>query len=438
MSLFQPQNNRVTSPASDTPPSENALVAPKSLRPARPTKATNFQPVDINGKNWAKLEDHEAQLAAYLGFQNTSDLREFAISWPTLLAEKYFAPAAQKMTKIGTFKFLSNPGSIGEIAAVAVDSSPDLVWTWQSGDPPHHQTIQKRKIVAWTLRKMVLNIKQYKETSVAENLSRTQIEQAEFLKRHASNRLGRVISFPETMDNFPCPELGPLTDKGENELESYNRCWEVLRYLGSGFHKGNWKRRFTNTEVMKSGRTVNTSHAPPWMQTVTQPVLPDPLRAIEVEILWVHNEDVAMYHATALAIEEAKSKQAAVPDSQFTFPWDPRVFPNAEQFRDNVRRCLNCEALGLDLQSIWVHCYDGDEDRHEQADAFTEDWAMLKAFFENPYYSKFFVAVRLQPFYLDDPLSLYEDGGVPIDPLLYLATPNSEIIVERETADNNN
>ncbi|KAJ5193512.1 hypothetical protein N7449_009654 [Penicillium cf. viridicatum] len=76
MSLFQPQNKRTAaSPVSDTPPSENAQVAPKSLRPARPTKATNFQPVKLNGKNWTKLEDHEAQLAAYLGFQNTSDLR---------------------------------------------------------------------------------------------------------------------------------------------------------------------------------------------------------------------------------------------------------------------------------------------------------------------------------------------------------------------------
>ncbi|KAJ5193513.1 hypothetical protein N7449_009655 [Penicillium cf. viridicatum] len=343
------------------------------------------------------------------------------------------------MTKVGAFKFLSNPASRSEI--VAVDSSPELVWTWQSKDPPHHQTIQKRKIVAWTLWKMVLNVKQYKDTSDAENLSRTQIEQAEFLKRHTSNKLGRVLSFPETMDNFPCPELGPLTDKGENELESYNRCWEVLRYLGSGFHKGNWKHRFANIEVMKKGRTVNDSHAPSWMQ-MPQTVLPDlssvrqssksdQSRPIEVEVHWVHNANVAMYHETALSIEQAESRQVAVPGSQFIFPWDPRVFPNAQQFRDNIRRCLNCQALGLDLQSIRVHCYDEREDRDAQADAFTRDWTSLKAFFENPHHSKFVLAVRLEPFDIDDPvLSLYEDGSVPIDPLLYLPTPNSYIVAK--------
>ncbi|CRL24495.1 unnamed protein product [Penicillium camemberti] len=411
-------------------------MAPKLLKPARPTKATNFQPVEPNGKNWAKLEDHEAQLAAYLGFHNTSDLREFAISWPTLLAERYFAPAAQKMTKVGAFGFLFDPGSRSEILAAAVDSSPELVWTWKSGDPPNHQATQKRKIVAWTLCNMVLNIKQYKDTSFAENLSRTQIEQAEFLKRHVSNKLGRTISFPETMDNFPCPELGPLTDKGENELETYNRCWEVLRYLGSGFHKGNWNRRFANMEVMKSGRIVNDSHAPSWMQTVAPTGLPDPSRSIELEIIWVHNENVAMYHETALAIEQARRRQVAVPGSQFIFPWDPLVFPKVQQFRDNIRRCLNCQALGLDLQSIRVHCYDEDEDSHQQADAFTQDWSKLKAFFENPHHSNFVLAICLEPFDIDDPMfSIYEDGSVPIDPLLYLATPNSETIVERETPD---
>lgn len=409
-------------------------MSPKSLRLARSTKATNFEPVELNGKNWTKLEDHEAQLAAYLGFQNTSDLREFAISWPTLLAEKYFAPAAQKMTKAGAFGFLCNSGSRSEI--IAVDSSPELAWTWQPGDPAYHQTTQKRKIVAWTLWKMVLNIKQYRDTSFAENLSRTQIEQAEFLKRHASNKFGRILSFPETMENFPCPELGPLTDKGENELESYNRCWEVLRYLGSGFHKGNWKHRFANMEVMKSGRIVNDSHAPSWMQTVTQTGLPYQSRPIELEIVWVHNETVAMYHETALAIEQAKSRQVAVPDPQFTFPWDPRVFPDVQQFRDNIRRCLNCEALGLNLQSIQVHCYDEDEDRHQQADAFTQDWTKLREFFEHPDHSNFVLAVCLKPFDVDDPMfSIYEDGSVPIDPLLYLATPDSEISVEKETPD---
>lgn len=456
MSLFQPQNKRTAaSPASDTPPSENVRtptqnpqcpqlltsshnsqtpVAPKSLKPARPTKATNFEPVRLNGKNWAKLEDQEAQLAAYLRFQNTSDLREFAISWPVLLAEKDFALAAQKTTKAGVLKLLCNPESRSEI--VAVDSAPQLAWTWRPGDPIQYQNIQKRNIVAWTLWKMVLNVKQYKAASFAENLARTQIEQVEFLKRHTSEKTGYTLTFPETMDNFPCPELGPLRDKGENELECYNRCWEVLRYLGSGFQRGNWKRRFANIEAMKMGRTVNQSHAPSWMQTAAQPVPPDPSRPIEIEICWVHNERVPMYNETARAIEQAKSRRVAVPGSEFKFPWDPRVFANVQQFRDTIRRCLNCEALGLDLQSLRVHCYDEDEHCHDEADAFTQDWTALIAFFENYHHAKFLLAVRLKPFVIHDPaFSIYEDGNIPIDPLLYLATPDFEINDTNETPD---
>lgn len=97
-----------------------------------------------------------------------------------------------------------------------------------SSHSPQQRISQKRKIVAWCLWNMVLHVKQYKNMSVAENLSRTQTEQEELLYRHASNKQGISLSFPENMDHFPSPELGPLTGKGENGLECYSRCWEVL------------------------------------------------------------------------------------------------------------------------------------------------------------------------------------------------------------------
>jgi hypothetical protein len=54
----------------------------------------------------------------------------------------------------------------------------------------------------------------------------------------------------------------------------------------------------------------------------------------------------------------------------------------------------------------------------------------------NPLHSEFVLSVRLERFDIDDPaLSLYEDGNISIDPLLYLATPNSQIIVAKETPD---
>ncbi|KAJ6181240.1 hypothetical protein N7519_011701 [Penicillium mononematosum] len=64
------------------------------------------------------------------------------MSWPALRAEKRFAPAAKNLQKLGPFTILSNPGMVTEI--VAVDSSPELVWTWSSSDSPQHQTLQKK------------------------------------------------------------------------------------------------------------------------------------------------------------------------------------------------------------------------------------------------------------------------------------------------------
>ncbi|KAJ5968864.1 hypothetical protein N7501_005112 [Penicillium viridicatum] len=229
---------------------------------------------------------------------------------------------------------------------------------------------------------MVLNVKQYKSLSVAENLSRTQAEQAEILNRHPSNKQGVSLSFPESMDHFPCPELGPLTEKGENELESYNRCWELLRYIASGFYKANWKNRFATTEAVQNVRQSFTS---------------DQLPPIEVKVHWEHNAEVAEYDQTVLAIKKARS----------------------QKFRDSIRRSLNCQALGLDLQMLCViyHCEDGNRD--EQANGLSQDWKTVRGVFEDPNNSNFILEVRMEPFDTEDVMyPLYEDDS---DPITYLA-----------------
>ncbi|KAJ5968863.1 hypothetical protein N7501_005111 [Penicillium viridicatum] len=108
-------------PRKEAPPPPPLLPPP--LKSTRSTKPTNFRPVRLNGTGWVKLDDYEAQLAAYLGFQNTSDLRAFAISWPSLLAQKSFAPAAKNMKKMSPFTLLHNSGLRSQIAAVT--SSPE-------------------------------------------------------------------------------------------------------------------------------------------------------------------------------------------------------------------------------------------------------------------------------------------------------------------------
>ncbi|KAJ6127809.1 hypothetical protein N7471_009026 [Penicillium samsonianum] len=158
---------------------------------------------------------------------------------------------------------------------------------------------------------------------------------------------------------------------------------------------------------MKNGSIVKDSHAPIWMQTV--------------EVYWVHNPEVVEYGETVLAIKKAKSRKTAVPGSKFLLLWDPRVFATVAQLRDNIRRSLNCQALGLDLQSVCVmyHCEDGNCD--EQTDGFVQACATLRGVFEGSGNSNFVLEVRTDPFDTEDPMySLYKDDSDPIDPVTYL------------------
>lgn len=135
----------------------------------------------------------------------------------------------------------------------------------------------------------------------------------------------------------------------------------------------------------------------------------------------MHNPEVAEYGERVLAIQKAKSRKVAVPGSKFVFPWDPRVFAPGAQLRDNIRRSLNCQALGLDLQSVCVmyHCEDGNCD--EQADGFVQAWATLRGVFEGSGNSNFVLEIRMEPLDTEDPMySLYKDDSDPIDPITYL------------------
>lgn len=314
-----------------------------------------------------------------------------------------------------------------------------MVWALKEDDSPRMKTMYRAKVVAWCLHRMALDVQELKSANAEENTERTRAEQAEFLTRHERNKIGDDFTFPSKMEAFPCPELGPLVDTGENELESYNRCWEVLRYIAGGFYKQNWKNRFATSEAVNRGTFVNLSHAPSWMQPASQEVhsglasvsksFPaDSWSPITVHVRWIHRLKDRHYQNTVSALEEAKPRGETIPLTRFKFPWDPRIFNTVQQFRDYIRQSMNCSSLGLDLQSISVkyHCEGDDPDNIMEVNGFSQDWKELKEIFHDPKHAQFVLEVCLKPFDTNDPTySLYEDVGNPIDKNTCLAIAKS-------------
>lgn len=386
------------------------------------------------------MEDHESQTAAYLGFKNTSDLRAFAISWPVLLAEKYFLAVSKNMSRPGPFILLDKPGTLQEISGVATD--PETAWAWGENDTKQRQSSQRKKIAAWCLYMLVQNVERYKNATDEENLEKSAKEQQDFIERHKDDKMNVAISFPDGMKRFPVPELGPLTDKGEGQLEPYNRCWEILKYLRSGSYRSNWKTRFATLQAVENGTVVSEAHAPSWMQSSAKKVVSglssikkvfasDNLAPINVEAKWVRN---ASDMETEAAIQKAFQRGVELPCSKFRLPWDPRALARSEQFRDGIRRSLSCQELGLDLRSILISYDHAAENESGHISGLAQDWKDIKEIFDNPQYSNFVLEVCLQAFDMDDDMFvLYEDEGDPICQDTYLAIQISQNMVPQNS-----
>ncbi|KAJ5483702.1 hypothetical protein N7530_002948 [Penicillium desertorum] len=279
---------------------------------------------------------------------------------------------------------------------------------------------------------LVQNVKRYENVTDEENLEKSAKEQQDFIERHKDNKTDVAISFPAGMKRFPefsaqaakahpskphlvfelsasfCgigargirPRFVPLSFAASLRRTTIN--WDLKRpslwlqveyqgqlepYIGAGSYSSVW-----------NGTVVSEAHAPSWMQTSAQKVVSglsrikevyasDNLAPIKVEVKWVRGTNVARYMETRAAIEKALEREVALPPSKFRPPWDPRVSARSKQFRDSIRRSLNCQELGLDLQAILIRYDHAAEDEVGHTDGFSQDGKGIKEMFDNPQYS---------------------------------------------------
>ncbi|KAJ5607955.1 hypothetical protein N7537_004574 [Penicillium hordei] len=162
--------------------------------------------------------------------------------------------------------------------------------------------------------------------SKEEYYSVVSVHAGDFIECHKNNKTNIAIS-------FPVPEIGPLTNKGEGQLELYNRCWELVKYLRSGFYRSNWKTRFATLHAVENGTVVSEAHASSWMQSSAQKVVSglssikkafasDKLALINVEVKLVRGIHIASNMETEAAIQKALDREVELPPSEFRLLWD--------------------------------------------------------------------------------------------------------------------
>ncbi|THW92604.1 hypothetical protein D6D17_08407 [Aureobasidium pullulans] len=206
----------------------------------------------------------DRKTAGYLGFSNTSELHVCSVSWPLLRATAAIHPIAHKLNKELALGLIRDaPRSAN--SAIILKS-----WSLLDSDGKGLSNLRKAEHLAIVL----INLKSDLARMVAASDNTNQLQHAhdcqKFRTVYPSHLCPPQISYP-----VKSPLLAP--SDGEDFLESYNRCFSLLRHMRNILKSSVYDTRY-NTDKFKSGQYVDEKHKPAWMRAqgsgappITQP-----------------------------------------------------------------------------------------------------------------------------------------------------------------------
>lgn len=203
------------------------------------------------------IRDDEAKLAGYLGFTNTTQLRQLVYAWPVVKAYVEFSQDANNVRKGGILKMINKSESD------IFQDDPSKYWDLFNDSTENEQAgavtaAETRRHIAWVILHMENDFKLYAADSEANNIA---------MSEQFRLQLFRAVHKPvaPSVLRCPVPALGPF--EGEQRLESLSRCWNLLRFVVALQYHGGWCRVATQKGI-DSGKNVEVEKIPAWMRPV--------------------------------------------------------------------------------------------------------------------------------------------------------------------------
>lgn len=368
------------------------------------------QPVSLSQSpsTWVSLEHKETTLAVYLGFSHSKDLRKALVQFPTLSAWRYFQAPAKSLSKMPVFALLDNKSERRRIA-----NTEDPVEAWPvAGDNGNEERVSdqsketakenRQNRAAWAILKVVDLWEEWDILSAGDREERNRSVVRQFAAEFDLEVAAKVPV------NGSAPAFGPLSDHGETDLETYNRAWEMMRYLSSLMPKardeeGNSLYHQRLVHGLEGGKPVTPSTCIPWMTTLakeaataTSPCRGSPqnhdsataeeeaniLRPnIDIRVTWSEYRPFDGSAALACVLEDAKRHGIAIPPEDQLLDRDPVGFESGESFRDYLRHLLNCGNIRMFVTSFKLTYLSGDTKTKRGIDIRRAAWRDLKAVF---------------------------------------------------------
>ncbi|KAF4636083.1 hypothetical protein G7Y89_g2010 [Cudoniella acicularis] len=392
-------------PSKDKPKKVKKGASVSRRRPSQPKLVES--PGNIKkGVPFIDIPNNEQKLGSYMGFNDVTQLRALAMSWPVLKASIRFDVFGANMNKKTALRFLDDN------EALFTGVNPDI--NWPLGPSP--STEIKSRHLACLLSTMKSEVESLTENSSDFNRQQQDIYAAAFAHRFMGREIpsigyedshadGKVLSFSP-------PITGPYEQ--ETRLEVFNRLWNLLRYVRYCFNNTQWEQKFSS-EAMLQRCVIDISHVPQWLRPPEAPPAniatliqksvnvqaADQLEPLDITIIWeaIRFDGIEDLEDALVAAKEANIPQ---PTRKQRLLADPRLFSSIEAFRDAIRRQYNCHEIKMDIRSLEL-TFISEDGVKETQDVFRAPWPASKSTFESPSNKDFGLHVTFEA--LDDPSS---------------------------------
>lgn len=230
--------------------------------------ATEEHPGDpLVPSTFIRPETNEQKLAAYLGYDNTSDLRIIAASWPVLRAVASFHPISINMCMTTTFILLHS-----EREAISRVDDPATEWQILAGDPTHLVTHEMRTHLASILLSMQQDFEIMNTSSASQNQTHHDTW-SQAVKEHYKEIEIPAISYEAASQHeslssgssalVKVPNLGPLPE--ETDVEAFNRCWSLIKYVRLLLESNTFASKISS-KGFAEGSPIHPANIPDWMK----------------------------------------------------------------------------------------------------------------------------------------------------------------------------
>jgi hypothetical protein len=200
-------------------------------------------------KTFVQLWKREGQLAAYALYNRRDEFRRFAMSaWVLRPYVQAFTGRSKQVRQDHVLAY------IGDQKDEMQSEADPIVRYAEQNDGIHG--MQCMALAIAQMRRRLQN-------PVSEEYKISQEDQDDVSHRF-KELTGRVVPAVD-VSKVTTTDFGPYPDRGECELEAYNRCFNMLMYVNYSLSASTWPSRFDSLK-WDEGALITTADLPNWMQ----------------------------------------------------------------------------------------------------------------------------------------------------------------------------